>query len=70
MLDGAAAPDVREMFFLHLQAALGLLVIAGAAWAMSENRRAEIVPLALRALVSGTMASGMTGAVIGLLPLG
>jgi len=26
--------------------------------------------LALRALVSGTMASGMTGAVIGLLPIG
>lgn len=38
--------------------------------ALVPERRAEIVPLALRALVSGTMASGMTGAVIGLLPLG
>ncbi len=33
------------------------------------ERRHEIVPLALRALVSGTMATGMTGAVIGLLPI-
>ena len=38
--------------------------------AMVPERRHEIVPLALRALVSGTMASGMTGAVIGLLPIG
>lgn len=38
--------------------------------AMVPERRHEIVQLALRALVSGTMASGMTGAVIGLLPIG
>jgi len=37
--------------------------------AMVPERRQEIVSLALRALVSGTMASGMTGAVIGLLPI-
>jgi CNT family concentrative nucleoside transporter len=37
--------------------------------AMVPERRHEIVPLALRALVSGTMASGMTGAMIGLLPI-
>jgi concentrative nucleoside transporter, CNT family len=33
------------------------------------DRRDEIVPLALRAIVSGTMASGLTGAMIGLLPV-
>jgi len=37
--------------------------------AMVPERRQEIVSLALRALVSGTMASMMTGAVIGLLPI-
>jgi CNT family concentrative nucleoside transporter len=36
---------------------------------MAPKRRDEIVPLALRALVSGTLASAMTGAVIGLLPV-
>lgn len=45
------------------------IMIAGVGSLIPE-RRAEIVPLALRALVSGTMASSMTGAVIGLLPLG
>ena len=35
---------------------------------MAPDRRQDIVPLALRALVSGTLASSMTGAVIGLLP--
>lgn len=36
---------------------------------MAPERRADIVPLALRALVSGTLASSMTGAIIGLLPI-
>jgi concentrative nucleoside transporter, CNT family len=36
---------------------------------MAPKRRHDIVPLALRALVSGTLASSMTGAVIGLLPV-
>lgn len=36
---------------------------------MAPARRDEIVPLAMRALLSGTMASMMTGAVIGLLPV-
>jgi CNT family concentrative nucleoside transporter len=36
---------------------------------MAPERRADIVPLALRALVSGTLASAMTGAIIGLLPI-
>ena len=36
---------------------------------MAPERRNDIVPLALRALVSGTLASSMTGAIIGLLPV-
>ncbi|MDE2493578.1 MAG: nucleoside:proton symporter [Alphaproteobacteria bacterium] len=44
------------------------ILIAGTS-ALVPERRDEIVPLALRALVSGTMASCMTGAVIGLLPV-
>jgi len=36
---------------------------------MAPERRHDIVPLALRALISGTLASSMTGAVIGLLPV-
>ena len=36
---------------------------------MAPERRDDIVPLALRALVSGTLASSMTGAIIGLLPV-
>jgi concentrative nucleoside transporter, CNT family len=45
------------------------IMIAGVSSLVPE-RRAEIVPLAMRALISGTMASGLTGAIIGLLPLG
>jgi concentrative nucleoside transporter, CNT family len=33
------------------------------------SRREEIVPLAMRALVSGTLASGLTGSMIGFLPV-
>ncbi|MDE2164320.1 MAG: nucleoside:proton symporter [Alphaproteobacteria bacterium] len=44
------------------------ILIAGTS-ALVPERRDEIVPLAMRALVSGTMASCMTGAVIGLLPV-
>ncbi|MGZ6021283.1 MAG: NupC/NupG family nucleoside CNT transporter [Rhizomicrobium sp.] len=44
------------------------IMIAGMSALMPE-RRDEIVPLAMRAIVSGTMASGMTGAMIGLLPV-
>jgi CNT family concentrative nucleoside transporter len=45
------------------------ILIAGVGSLVPE-RRAEIVPLAMRALISGTMASGLTGAIIGLLPVG
>jgi CNT family concentrative nucleoside transporter len=44
------------------------ILIAGVGSLVPE-RRAEIVPLAMRALISGTMASGLTGAIIGLLPV-
>ena len=44
------------------------ILIAGTS-ALVPERRDEIVPLALRALVSGTMASCLTGAVVGLLPV-
>jgi concentrative nucleoside transporter, CNT family len=45
------------------------IMIAGMGGMMPE-RRNELVPLAMRALVSGTMASGLTGAIIGFLPIG
>jgi CNT family concentrative nucleoside transporter len=44
------------------------IMIAGVS-ALAPERRDEIVPLAMRALVSGAMASGLTGSIIGLLPL-
>jgi CNT family concentrative nucleoside transporter len=44
------------------------ILIAGVG-GMIPERRNEVVPLALRALLSGTMASGLTGAIIGLLPV-
>jgi concentrative nucleoside transporter, CNT family len=45
-------------------------ILIAAVGGMAPERRNEIVPLALRALVSGTMASALTGAIIGLLPVG
>jgi CNT family concentrative nucleoside transporter len=44
------------------------ILIAGMGTLM-PGRRDEIVPLAMRAILSGTMASGLTGAMIGLLPV-
>ncbi len=44
------------------------IMIAGMS-TLAPERRDEIVPLALRAIVSGTLASGLTGAMIGLLPV-
>ena len=43
------------------------IMIAGVCGIVPE-RRAEVVELSLKALVSGTLATGMTGAVIGMLP--
>jgi len=44
------------------------IMIAGIS-AMVPERRQEVVELALKALVAGTIASGMTGAVVGMLPV-
>ena len=44
------------------------IMIAGMSTLVPE-RRDEIVPLAMRAMVSGLMASGLTGSMIGLLPI-
>ena len=44
------------------------IMLAGMSQLMPD-RRDEIVPLALRAIVSGTMASGLTGSMIGFLPI-
>jgi CNT family concentrative nucleoside transporter len=44
------------------------IMIAGVS-ALVPERRDEIVPLAMRALLSGAMASGLTGSMIGLLPI-
>lgn len=44
------------------------IMIAGMS-TLAPERRDEIVPLALRAIVSGTLASGLTGTMIGLLPI-
>jgi CNT family concentrative nucleoside transporter len=43
------------------------IMIAGVS-GMIPERRQEVVELSLKALVSGTIASGMTGAVVGMLP--
>jgi len=44
------------------------IVIAGMS-ALEPNRRDEVVPLVMRSLLAGTMASGLTGSIIGLLPV-
>ncbi len=44
------------------------IVIAGFS-TLAPERRDDIVQLAMRAIVSGTMASGLTGSMIGLLPI-
>jgi len=44
------------------------IMIAGVS-AMIPERRKEVVELSMKSLISGTIASGMTGAVVGLLPL-
>jgi concentrative nucleoside transporter, CNT family len=43
------------------------IMIAGVSGMIPERRR-EVVELSLKSLVSGTLASGMTGAVVGMLP--
>lgn len=45
------------------------IVIAGMS-ALEPGRRDEVVPLVMRSLLAGTMASGLTAAMIGFLPVG
>ena len=49
------------------QSAIGLFAFAGIAWLFSSDRRQDVIDLAPRALISGTLATLMTGAVIGLI---
>jgi CNT family concentrative nucleoside transporter len=44
------------------------IVIAGMS-ALEPSRRDMVVPLVMRSLLAGTMASGLTGSIIGLLPV-
>jgi CNT family concentrative nucleoside transporter len=70
--DGALDPRARLIMVYAMCGFANLgsvgIMIAGMSTLMPE-RRDEIVPLAMRALISGTMASGLTGAMIGLLPI-
>ena len=44
-------------------------ILIGGMSALIPERRDEVVPLAIKALVAGTLASALSGAMIGLLPL-
>ena len=61
---GTTALEAGEAAFANF-GSVGIL-IAGMSALMPE-RRPEIVPLALRAMVSGTLASGLSASMIGLL---
>jgi CNT family concentrative nucleoside transporter len=69
--DGALSPRSRLIMLYGMCGFANLgsvgMMIAGVS-AMVPERREEVVQLSLKALISGTIASGMTGAVIGLLP--
>jgi len=70
--DGALDPRARLIMLYAMcgfanMGSVGIMIasISG----MAPERREAIVPLAMRALLSGTMASMLTGAIIGLLPV-
>lgn len=69
--DGVLSPRSRLIMLYAMCGFANLgsvgIMIAGIG-AMVPERRQEVVELALKALVSGTLASGMTGAIVGLLP--
>jgi CNT family concentrative nucleoside transporter len=70
--DGALSPRTRLIMLYAMCGfanigSVGILIAGGGG--LAPERRDEIVPLALRALLSGTMASGLTGAIIGFLPV-
>jgi nucleoside permease NupC len=56
---------MSETFLIHLQPVLGMAVILFIAWALSEDRGAFRIRLV--ALISGTLASGLSACMIGLL---
>ncbi len=75
-LDLAAVPDtelsIRSRLILTYalcgfanMGSLGIMI--GGLGAMAPSRRSEIVSLGLRSIVAGTLATAMTGAVIGML---
>ena len=57
--------DHRSRAATRLEGAPGHLL--GGLTAIAPERRGDIVPLGMRSLISGTLATMMTGAVIGLL---
>ena len=63
----AERPFLDPKLLLDRNFSVGIM-IAGIG-AMITERRQEDVDLALKALMSGTLATGLTGAVIGVLPL-
>lgn len=69
--DGVLSPRSRIIMLYGMCGFANLgsvgIMIAGVS-AMIPERREEVVELSLKALVSGTIASGMTGAVVGMLP--
>ena len=70
--DGVLSPRSRLIMLYAMCGFANLgsvgIMIAGIG-AMIPERRQEVVDLALKALMSGTLATGLTGAVIGVLPL-
>jgi concentrative nucleoside transporter, CNT family len=69
--EGALSPRSRLIMLYAMCGfanfgSVGIMIAAVAG--MIPERRHEVVELALKALISGTIASGMTGAVVGLLP--
>jgi concentrative nucleoside transporter, CNT family len=69
--DGVLSPRSRLIMLYAMCGFANLgsvgIMIAGIS-GMAPERRQDVVELSLKALISGTIASGMTGAVIGMLP--
>jgi concentrative nucleoside transporter, CNT family len=70
--EGVLSPRTRVIMLYAMCGFANLgsvgIMIAGVS-GMVPERRDEVVELSLKALVSGTIASGMTGAVVGMLPM-
>ena len=75
LAEGAEALSPRSRLILTYAAcgfanfsSVGILI--GGMLAVAPSRRADILELGPRALISGTLATLMTGAVVGALPMG